>query len=372
MPDLKPLLELVHEATRAGVFSGAQAEVGTLDGPVANLEVGRTGLAHCTQDSATAVHRATLFDLASVTKAAATSVAVMLAVQRGLLTTETKLGAVLLNLPVALAETPVSVLLQHQSGLVDWLPFYEQVPTSLLGTPEGLSLVRQAVVQQPLAPHPVQRYSDLGFILLGWLLEVVAGQGLEHTFQQWIAQPLGLTHTGFLPLRAGHQPEDIAFSEVVDWRGGLIERGVVHDENTWAMGGVSGHAGLFGTAADLGRLARALLQADAGKADWLEPAVLHFCWDRARLYPEGSFVLGWDTPSGEVSSAGRSATRTAAVGHLGFTGTSLWLDRARAAYIVLLTNRVHPKRTDQRIKAFRPRFHDLAWTLVDAAQQETR
>jgi CubicO group peptidase (beta-lactamase class C family) len=134
------------------------------------------------------------------------------------------------------------------------------------------------------------------------------------------------------------------------------------------MGGVSGHAGLFSSAAEVGVIAQALLALDAGggPCGWLDPQHLARAWSRADMLPGAHHLLGWDSPSGDNPGAGLTAHRAHTVGHLGFTGASLWIDRRRGAYVALLTSRVHPTRDAPRIRALRPLIHDTAWALIDA------
>jgi CubicO group peptidase (beta-lactamase class C family) len=160
----------------------------------------------------------------------------------------------------------------------------------------------------------------------------------------------------------------IAPTEDDSWRGEVVQ-GEVHDENAFALGGVAPHAGLFSTGADLARFAQAMLYGGVyGTQRILKPSTLQRFTRRAELVPESSRALGWDTPSGE-SSSGRYFSANS-FGHLGFTGTSLWIDPEREIFIVLLTNRIHPSRGNQQIRDVRPAFHDAvmeAMTDVDIA-----
>ena len=133
--------------------------------------------------------------------------------------------------------------------------------------------------------------------------------------------------------------------------------GEVHDENAFALGGVAGHAGLFSTAEDVYSLASVLLSAYRGKGDLFRPPVIRSFFTRQLDIPGSTWALGWDTPSPDHSSAGRYFSANS-VGHLGYTGTSLWMDIERSLVVILLTNRIHPTRNNDRLKAFRPRIHD--------------
>jgi serine-type D-Ala-D-Ala carboxypeptidase len=144
--------------------------------------------------------------------------------------------------------------------------------------------------------------------------------------------------------------------------------GEVDDENAYAMGGVAGHAGLFAPVRDVDRIAQELLACYAGRSEWLPQKVVRDFWTRDTTVQGSTWALGWDTPSAQYSSSGRHFS-PAAVGHLGFTGTSIWIEPERAISISLLTNRVHPRRDNQAIRDFRPRIHDLIMEAIDAGAQ---
>lgn len=214
-------------------------------------------------------------------------------------------------------------------------------------------------------------YSDLGFITLGALLEAAGGAPLEALYRQMVKAPFGFAETDYAPLGAPKPwpaGTPVAATELSDWRGGVIE-GEVHDDTTWAMGGVAGHAGLFGTARDVHRFAaRWLAMHEEVPGPIPHPLVTETF--RRQGAPGTTRTLGWDTPSPGASSAG---TRLApdSIGHLGYSGTSMWIDPGRRLIAVLLTNRVHPTRENRRIQAFRPRFHDLVAAAFDGEREGT-
>jgi CubicO group peptidase (beta-lactamase class C family) len=213
-------------------------------------------------------------------------------------------------------------------------------------------------------------YSDLGFLLLGELIELVAQAPLDRVFHERIARPLGLRSTGFVDLarlrrdKLAPVTDAIAPTEQCGWRNKLL-CGEVHDDNAWAVGGVAGHAGLFSTAADVHALVCWLRACACGSDPALPAELVQRFWTRDATVPESTWALGWDTPSPTGSSAGTHVSPRA-VGHLGFTGTSLWIDLERDAHVILLTNRVHPDRHDERIREVRPRVHDAVWEALDA------
>lgn len=324
--------------------------------------------------------RETVFDLASLTKPIATTTAVMLLVRD---------GSVGLDDPVAKhlpsfgerGKEAVTVrhLLTHSSGLKPWRPFHElllererKTGQRLIGTPEARELVIDRICRSALVHEPgtAAVYGDLDFIVLGALVEAVAHQPLDAFCGERIFAPLGMTRTGFLrPPPGGAVPDPvrrtIAAAENCPWRDRIVW-GEVHDPNASAMGGVAGHAGLFAPADDVMTFARTLVDAWHGRSDALPPEQVREFLRRQHLPEKSDWALGWDTPTeGQSSSGTRFSPRS--VGHLGFTGTSLWIDLERAAIVVMLTNRVHLVAKRSRFD-LRPLVHDLVMDafLADA------
>ena len=305
--------------------------------------------------------RATLFDLASLTKPIATTTAVLLLIQRGALALD---QPVTRWLPEFRGEDKARVtlfhLLNHSSGLPAWKPFYKSVAPDEAG--RANARLYEQVMAEPLVYVTGSQsiYSDLGFILLGLIIERVAGRPLDRFCRDELFTPLAMESTGFRPLdRPELAARTIAVTEQCAWRGRLL-RGEVHDENCAAFGGVSGHAGLFAPADDLALFVSALLAADRGAGEGPFAGVSTTLLDQflsRRSTPGSSWGLGWDTPSEPSSSGRRFSPRSC--GHLGYTGTSLWIDRARGWSVLLLTNRVHPTSRNVKISAFRPLIHDL-------------
>jgi CubicO group peptidase (beta-lactamase class C family) len=279
----------------------------------------------------------TLFDIASLTKPLSTATLAMMAIEEQALALEDR----------PRPDVTVAELLTHSSGLPAW---------KRLG--KTRDEVLRAVADEPLESPPgsVARYSDLGFILLGHTVENALGRPLDALFAQRIAGPLGIGTT--------FSPRDPAHCAPTE--GEL--RGVVHDENARAMGGVAGHAGLFSTARDVSRIVHALVAAWHGVRSTstprlLPPARVRQMWTPSAV-PGSTWCLGWDRPSAVGSSAGARWPRDG-VGHLGFTGCSIWIDAPRARWVVLLTNRVHPTRANEAIKQFRPAIHDAIVAALD-------
>ena len=307
------------------------------------------------------VTTATLFDLASLTKVVATTAMAMILYERGLLDLEAPVTAIVPEFANPLdnddprrREVTVRMLLAHSSGL----PAYEKL-FQLAQTREQLL---QAAFTAPLTDAPGARaeYSDIGFIILGVVLERLADESLDAFCQREIFGPLGMTQTTFKPTAALKD----AIPPTADdrtFRHRIIQ-GEVQDENASVLGGVAGHAGLFSTAEDLAILAHAMLN---GGHPILRSSTVEF-FSRRESSPDGtSRALGWDTPSAPSQSGRHFSSRS--FGHLGYTGTSLWLDPERQLSIALLTNRTWPDCQNQSIKQMRPAFYDA---VVEALEKQ--
>lgn len=297
----------------------------------------------------------TIYDLASVTKVVATTAVAMRLVQEGRLDIDAPLGEVLpafiLGRDPAERRRHVRLrhLLAHSSGLPGYVEFFRTAatPASLLRACLGL----------PLEAEPGTRaeYSDPGFILLGKALEVISHQRLAHLVRREVLHPLGLRSTGFCPPQKT-RPFIPPTEEDDTFRHRRIQ-GEVQDENACVLNGAAGHAGLFSNVPDVLRFAAAVLRSrsSGSPAGLFEPEILErFAWRQGPA--DSSCALGWDTPS-ENSSAGRYFSPHS-IGHLGYSGCSLWIDLDAAVAVVLLTNRTWPDRKSQLIREVRPAFHD--------------
>lgn len=318
----------------------------------------------------------TVFDLASLTKPLCTAPVALSLAARGRL----DLDAPLADALPRLAGTPWGAvtavhLLAHTSGLPAWRPFASDLVEArgpgVAGTPAAREAVRARIAAEVPSDPPgtACTYSDLGFLLLQDLCEAAGGAPLDALFQAGVAEPLGLGRAFFLPVQAGGDPGpapvpsvDLAATEVCPTRRRCCH-GEVHDDNAWVLGGVAGHAGLFATAREVARIALALRDAWAGDGGWLPTALVRRAWSRDATPPGSTRVMGFDTPSATGSMAGDRAP-PGVVGHLGYTGTSFWLHPPTGRLVVLLTNRVHPTRANETIKAARPRLHDACWNAL--------
>jgi serine-type D-Ala-D-Ala carboxypeptidase len=320
---------MIDEAIADGAFPGAALIVA--DGGRHVLEVvrGRKGL------DGPPVLATTLYDVASLTKPLVTALLCLSLVEDGTLGWDD---------PTTLPGVTVRHLLTHSSGLPAWLPLHQ-------GARGRAVIVERAAAaprERPPGTHSV--YSDLGFIVLGDLVERTAAARLDALACDRIFAPTGATRARFVDLDAPDRPDDVAATEGVP-------SGEVHDENCHAAGGILGHAGLFATAGDVASVLDALLAAwhgDPGAR--FGRAGVRAMWTPCDV-PGSTWRLGWDGPAATGSSAGERWPKSA-VGHLGFTGCSMWIDPPLRRYVVLLSNRVYPTRANDRLKAFRPRLHD--------------
>jgi CubicO group peptidase (beta-lactamase class C family) len=362
-----PLSQLLEAGCQRGVYTAAVAQVGLKGKLWWQGAAGRVSR----DPSAAPVTQETVFDLASLTKPLATALALMVLVERGKLDLTTPIGAILPHdwLPADKYPLTLASLLIHRSGCPAWRPFYEAVLTAPASARPILLERLAAATPLEHTPDTVTVYSDLGFMLLKAVVEQVSGKNLEQFCREEIYQPLGLHDLGFIPLPKPHRALTTESRSYAATELGFIPgrpvAGEVHDENAWAAGGVAGHAGLFGTGREVFALVACLYRAYAGeKVGPLTPEVVR----RFFTVPPGvDRAYGFDIPSREPTprAAGRYFSPHS-VGHLGFTGTSFWLDLETGQMIVLLTNRVHLGRDDKaKIQAFRPRFHETASRALD-------
>ncbi len=371
MPNVPLIQAALEEAVTGGVFPGAVLAVRHGGGQPDMF----TGGLVSTLDVARAVQPATVYDLASLTKPLSTVTALVLLIQSGRCQLHDRVESILPEL----ADSPIGTaslwhLLTHSSGLPGWRGYYERLSpcASIPATEQQRGLSRAALVKlirdEALIYERGMRslYSDLGFMLLGMIMERCSGVPVQEFFRNRIAPLAGTSQLGFVPAEwvdnfhqcARRHGGDVAPTEYDAWRGRLL-CGEVHDENAASLGGVAGHAGLFGTAEAVLALTGAWLQAHHRRSSMLDADLVKEFTCRQAVVPGSSWALGWDTPS-PPSSAGRFLPEVS-FGHLGYTGTSVWIDPLHELEIVLLSNRVHPTRKNERIKAFRPLIHELVY-----------
>ncbi len=302
----------------------------------------------------------TFFDLASLTKVLATTVCVMMLVDRGALALDCPLADLLSQeIPKDKQEITPRMLLNHCSGLPSWRPFY--LDLVIFPFAERKALLRKWIVEQPLvcAPSTKAVYSDLGFVILEWIIETVSNRSMDEFVLKECIKGIPFSGGFFNNNGLSFPAKDMfAATEKCRWRKRILQ-GEVHDENAYALGGFSGHAGMFGRARDVYEIINLMRECFYGiKKDLVSRNTILEFFTRQNIVTGSSWALGWDTPSVNGSSAGRFISRNS-VGHLGFTGTSVWMDMDRDVQVILLTNRIHPNRSNEQIRMFRPRIHDM-------------
>lgn len=366
----------LQSAVDDGVFPGAQLAV-RLRGELQCVVVaGRLS----STSPGLPVQPTTIYDLASLTKPLVTATSVLLLIQRAKVMLEDSVQGVLTELEgTPIGQATVRDLLAHRSGLPGWRPYYERldaggvVSEPLGGNHDVKQQVLKLIRDEPLIYTRGTRsvYSDLGFMLLGFLVERLSGMPMDIWFGETIAQPLQADPMMYCPpvgrarlgvVRPAIDASQIAPTEQDERRNRLL-CGEVHDENAAAMGGIAGHAGLFGTAESVLAVSGAWLRGYHGRESILDAKLVRQFTTRQESAAQSSWALGWDTPS--VPSSSGSSFSEQSFGHLGYTGTSLWIDPLRELEVVLLSNRVHPSRRNEKIKTFRPYIHDLVyWEFV--------
>ncbi len=319
-----------------------------------------------------------VFDVASLTKVVVTTALAMQLVENGELAFDRRLSRIFQTFGTHGKESmTIGHLLTHTSGYPPTAPFYKSIAradtmgrSGLMTSRGAAELVYNEIFRARLdnMPGKVTRYSDIGFLLLGHAIETVTGMSLDKLAVKNIFRPLGLKATGFIDLanmrRRGLEPvtDEIVPTARCPWRGRVL-CGEVHDDNAWAMGGIAAHAGVFSTAMDLHLFATELIRCYHGKGKLISSMVMRQFWTRANLDPASSWAFGWDMPSAHGSSSGHYFPVNS-VGHLAFTGCSLWIDPEREVSVVLLTNRIHPSPDNQQIREFRPVIHDAVMAAL--------
>ncbi len=371
MPDLRTVQSALDRAVVEGVFPGAVLAVRHGDRPVVHFSTGRLS----TSPPGFPVTPPTTYDLASLTKPLVTGTSLAMLIQNG----RCGLGDRVADYLPECADAPIGSatlrhLLTHASGLPGWRGYYERLNASgrVPASHEARAAAKQSMLDCIRSEGMIYErgtrslYSDLGFMLLGFIIERSGGQSLSVFFNQRILASLGESRLGFVwPERLGEFLEaktkeggGVAPTEVDQWRGRLLH-GEVHDENAAALGGEAGHAGLFGPADSVLAITGVWMQAYHRQTSLLDQDLVREFTRRQNQEGSSSWALGWDTPSVPSSSGQYFSDRS--FGHLGYTGTSVWIDPEAELEVVLLSNRVHPTRKNDSIRGFRPLIHDLVY-----------
>ena len=351
------------------VFPGASLVVGVGGEVVYNRTVGCRSIV----PEVTPAFDGLVYDVASLTKVMVTTTIAMLLVEQGELSLDRRLSRIFQTFGTHGKESmTIRHLLTHTSGYPATAPFYKSIAradkaerSNVLTSRGAKEIILNEIFRSKLEnmPGKATRYSDIGFILLGSAIETITGGTLDRIAQKSIFRPLGMDSTGYIDLttirRRGLEPvlDSLAPTARCPWRGRIL-CGEVHDDNAWAMGGIAAHAGVFSTAADVHRFGWEMIRCYRGESSFINRDVVREFWTVAGIDPSSTWALGWDTPSKKGSSSGKHFS-AGTVGHLGFTGCSLWIDPERELVVVLLSNRVHPSIDNNLIREFRPVIHDL-------------
>ena len=372
--DWTPVERELEEAIRKGTFPGAVLLVGRKGEVIYHGAFGSRSI----EPERTPMHADTIFDLSSLTKPLATTAAFLLLVAEKRVRVDDRVTRFFPDFGVH-GKTHVEFrhLLSHSSGLPAWRPFFREiVKIEKHGRPNfvGTNGARQHVyeeIHRGRAEYPTGSralYSDLGFMVLGELVEAASGMSVDRFCHEQLFKPLNLKSTSFIDLQLLRlrklEPvvEMLAPTERCPWRKRIL-CGEVHDDNASAMGGIAGHAGLFSSAQEVHALVNQWCAAYEGNTTRLPGDLVRRFWTRDRSVPGSTWALGWDTPAAKGSQAGtRFSEHT--VGHLGFTGTSIWIDLERQVHVIFLTNRIHPSRDNDCIRDVRPRIHDLVLGVI--------
>ena len=350
--DFSRVDRLMDRALEEGVFPGAVVLAFDQEGIQYHAAFGEAD-----RFSHLPMHCDIRFDLASLTKPLATGLAVAVLVAAGVVSFDDPIGRVLGVFRDRVEGTvTLRQLLSHCSGFAAYKPFYLHI-NPLQGCCDP-AMLRRLLCRETLrcAPGRETVYSDIGFMMLHWFVETVSGMRMDTLLRKEVYGKIEGCSLFFNDITEPFSPGAYAATEWCPWRCRLLV-GEVHDENAWAFGGIGGHAGLFGRAIDIYLLLRRLMVELEGKiAEPLFPQ--HLIEEMVRKYPAtGGRALGFDLPSAEGSSSGKWFSQQS-IGHLGFTGTSFWVDVPRRIGVILLTNRVHPSRHSIAIRRFRPILHD--------------
>lgn len=353
------IIQAMNEAVDNGIFPSGELLVAKNGKVILNEAFGNAELE-------------TIFDIASLTKPISTTTLAMQCVAKNIIKLDDPVSHFIKEFKGNEKEkVQIRHLLSHSSGLPAWEPYYQIVPKDMIGTVDGKKFIINEICSEPLA-YPTgyeSVYSDLGFILLGEIIERVSKKTLDKLFAENIAKPLGLKNTFFIPfdLRTHaptHLRTNFAPTEHCPWRKKVL-KGEVHDQNCYAMGGVAGHAGLFSNTTDINKFITEFVACYKGSGKFLPQEIIErFLPFHYKLTEcNTTWLLGWDTPSHANSQAGSCFSKKS-IGHLGFTGCSMWIDLEKDIWIVLLTNRIHPTTTNERIRQFRPTLHNIIWEKI--------
>ena len=304
-----------------------------------------------------------VFDLASLTKPLATTLAISRLIETDQIFLDQKLGSILKKFQTSSkADITIDMLLRHTSGFPAHKEYFKKIIKAKENPRERLrDFLVGEVLENKIGKRQV--YSDLGFMVLSWIIEEISCQRLDQFVSEQIYSPLEIDDLFFLKTGLKNEKfklyrQKIVATQQCPWRNKVLV-GEVDDDNAWAVGGIEGHAGLFGDAESIYKLCSEILNALLNKPTKVlkSDIIKSFAYRKNQQ----DMVAGFDTPSKVNSSSGKYFSKSS-IGHLGFTGTSFWIDPETKVIIIFLTNRVHPLRSNEGIKTFRPKIHDLIFS----------
>lgn len=364
MQKTNPIKEMLEKGVSEGVFPGGVLLAAHKGEVILFEDAGHRSL----EPEKSVMSRDTIFDLASLTKPLATTMAIMKLVDNGdILLDQPIVDMLHEDLPKDKRDLTPRLLLCHCSGLADWMPFYSRVNHYPLV--KRKEITRRIIMESSLISMPGEKalYSDLGFIILEWIIEKLTGIPFHLFMDHHFYGPMSLKRTFFcnIDIPCPFDQDQFAATEDCKWRGRIL-KGLVDDENAYSLGGYSGHAGLFGTAEEVYVIVNMLRNHFYNRSnDFFRSKTVSEFFTRQNISDGSTWALGWDTPSDENSSAGKYFSRNS-IGHLGFTGTSIWMDLEKDVIVIFLTNRVHRTRANEKIKLFRPVIHDRIMEYLGA------
>jgi len=357
---MKPVSQMMAKGVKEGIFPGAVLLVSVEDEIRYFKCFGVSDIF-----SGAVMKKNSIFDLASLTKPFSTSMAVFKLIEQNKLLMDQDLSSIIKEVSLnSKADITIRELLYHTSGLVAHKEYFKELTNNKKTLRRDK--LRELIITEPLVGKPGENqiYSDLGFIILAWVVEIISGKRIDRFVDEQVYKVLGIDDFFFIDNFSLHSNpsassadlyERIVPTEKCPWREKLL-RAEVHDDNAWVVGGIEGHAGLFGDAFSVWQISMEIMNAIKGKeTKALNSKLMQKFMVKKK---ESEFKAGFDTPSKYGSSSGKYFSDKS-IGHLGFTGTSFWIDPENSIIIILLTNRVHPDRKNEKIKFFRPQIHNL-------------
>lgn len=383
--NFKNVTSFLLEGVEDGVAPGMVLLAGRAGQVVYSNAVGKRYVkqrgSDASDDASNIMSQDTVFDVASLTSLVVTTTLVMRLVENGKLKLDDKVSRYIQGFSVlGKSQITIANLLSHTSGIASWAPLFEELVKANSGSRLGIltskgakDYILNSLVRMPLKHEPgtKQVYSELGYILLGYIVEMLTGVTLDKAAHKIIFQPLTMKSSSYIDLsmikRRGIHPvtDLIAPTEDCPWRKRIL-CGEVHEDNAWAMGGVAGHSGLFTNAFDLHIFASEILAACGNNSSYLKRQTLSDFWRIPDVVNPEGWRYGWDSVSRENGMDDSRLSKNA-VGICGFSGCSLWLEPENSVDIILMTNRIHPSRSNKKIIAFRSELHSLVSDALKAS-----